>query len=174
MKKHCTCKNPQIESNMCVPYCRVCSKFIIDPTFETMKKELKYCSHCMQMTNHLEDVCQKCKPNSDWREEFEEKYQCNECNLIFTGIGTDTCLECEGILHKIEEVNTPLNSDWREGFDKKFCKLRHDGYMELVNLHAPDIKSFIASTIQSEIDKERERIIDFIESQKRYEKRNKI
>lgn len=34
---------------------------------------------------------------------------------------------------------------WEIEFDDNFCKLRDDGYMELINHHAPDIKAFIRS-----------------------------
>jgi len=50
-----------------------------------------------------------------------------------------------------------MKKDWKKEFDDKFCKLRHDGYMELLNHHAPDIKAFIESLLKSkqeEIEKE--------------------
>lgn len=40
---------------------------------------------------------------------------------------------------------------WEKSFDEKFCKLRSDNYMELVNHHAPDIKSFIRSLLETEL-----------------------
>lgn len=39
---------------------------------------LDYCDECMQMTNHLNDECQKCiekeKRKNDVEEEYEEEY----------------------------------------------------------------------------------------------------
>lgn len=52
-----------------------------------------------------------------------------------------------------------MNKDWREEFDEVFCKLRHDGYMELLNHHAPDIKAFINSILKSK-QEEIEKAID--------------
>lgn len=51
-----------------------------------MTKELRldYCDECMQMTNHLDDECQKCKAKEkgivdnkyeEYEDEYDEEYQ---------------------------------------------------------------------------------------------------
>ena len=34
-----------------------------DVVVELLDYELNFCSKCFQMTNHLKDICQKCKGN---------------------------------------------------------------------------------------------------------------
>ena len=37
---------------------------------------------------------------------MERKTQCNDYKTIFTGIGDDTCPECEGVMHEIQHYGT--------------------------------------------------------------------
>lgn len=48
---------------------------------------------------------------------MNEKYQCDECLTIFTGIGDDMCPECGGKMHLI--IDTSILADELLKFIKK-------------------------------------------------------
>ena len=54
------------------------------------------CKKCSLITGGL---CEDCMKEQNW-----QKWQCNDCFTIFTGIGSDMCPECEGTMHEI--INT--------------------------------------------------------------------
>ncbi len=57
------------------------------------------------------------------------------------------------------ECDKPASEPWEIEFDEKFCKLRGDGYMEMKNHHAPDIKSFIRIQREQARREERAKIL---------------
>ena len=79
----------------------------------TIEFELKYCEiHCGQMTNHIGDICQKCKlPAKETTIEGLIEKNCNSMAIAITVMlenkvfkGKYSSFDLEGIESKIEEV----------------------------------------------------------------------
>lgn len=56
---------------------------------------------CVEISKPYPKYCQKHLKDHVVLEDAREKYQCNDCLTIFTGIGDLQCPECEGKMHKI-------------------------------------------------------------------------
>ncbi len=64
--------------------------------------ELQFCDACIQMTNHIKEVCQKCKsPTEDWAKAFDKK---------FPEIQVDTIAEMLEATRKLQEYPSRIKS----------------------------------------------------------------
>ncbi len=54
------------------------------PTPHLPEYEIGYCKVCIQSTNHLNGVCQKCK-QPEWRERFQEEFGSDDGHDYFDG-----------------------------------------------------------------------------------------
>ncbi len=99
------------------------------------------------------------------------KWECARCGLLKSTIESTKSGDIAPIINKAglghaTGDNFPKSPDlesskgWEEEFDEKFTKKRHDGYHELINIHAPDIKQFIQQTL----DERTKNVINELES----------
>lgn len=56
--------------------------------------------NCEQCKKQTAGLCKECF-------ERQNKWQCNECLTIFTGIGDEFCPQCEGTMSKIINTSSP-------------------------------------------------------------------
>ncbi len=82
------------------------------------------------MNKELKKAIQEMKDSSI---DNMEKYQCNECLTIFTGIGSDTCPKCEGEMHLIINNSSPKVSEWEKEFRKKYNDMDCDDEIKFIS-----------------------------------------
>ena len=88
--------------------------------------ELNYCEKCIQMTNHLDGVCQKCKPSESIKDDGQSDNKCDDCSPKFYLNLHNLC--CRGCKHNpsieikesIEESLIIRKADWDAGY-KRAC-----------------------------------------------------
>jgi hypothetical protein len=87
-------------------------------TKESKEFELKYCEKCIQMTNHIDGICQKCKPVKSAEEFCKEKINprlTKDYDLSLTGE------KLYKLLEEYASQSEPINQKLLEAL-KRFVK----------------------------------------------------
>lgn len=97
--------------------------------------EIGYCNKCIQSTNHLNGICQKCPKEEINYYVVGETKECGACNSKYRDCRDITAeypnITCDCICHSpkeeitanTKEISSGLVNDWESGYRKEFNKI---------------------------------------------------